>query len=113
MTKLPPIAPAQISVFLEEGRFVFRLDDSEALYFYDLDTPGVSNCDSTCLQTWRPVAPQGRVDSAGIGDWNVIERDDGSRQWTHRKRPVYIFLPDLPGKTLGDGTDGLWHVLDP
>jgi len=111
MTGSPPSTPPQISVFLEDGEYVFRLEESQAIYYYDLDTPDVSNCTSECLQRWRPVTAQDRVDR--IGDWNVIKRTDGFRQWTYRKRPVYIFLHDVPGKALGDDREGLWHVVDP
>lgn len=109
--EVPPASPPQVSVFFEDGAYVFRLDESEAIYYYDLDKPDVSNCNDECLHSWQPLTPEDRFDR--VGDWNVFKRTDGSKQWAYKKRPVYIFLHDVPGKALGDGREGLWHVVAP
>jgi predicted lipoprotein with Yx(FWY)xxD motif len=35
-----------------------------------------------------------------IGDWKVITRDDGSKQWAYKGKPIYYFVVD---KAAGDG----------
>jgi predicted lipoprotein with Yx(FWY)xxD motif len=41
----------------------------------------------------------------------VIVRDDGSRQWAYKGKPLYLWVKDhKPGDTTGDGFRGVWHV---
>jgi predicted lipoprotein with Yx(FWY)xxD motif len=106
-----PVTPGEVSVFVEDGHFVFKADDARAIYYFDKDKPGRSNCDRTCAATWRPVlAP---ADASAVGDWTAILRKDGPKQWAYKRRPVYTFVQDEPGRTKGDGIQGLWHVLKP
>jgi predicted lipoprotein with Yx(FWY)xxD motif len=109
--KTPPQTPVEISVYIEGGRFVFRTDEPLAIYTYDKDAPGKSNCDGDCSKAWLPVkAPTiGKV----VGDWTAIERSDKSAQWAYKGKPVYTYALDQPGKAAGDGVAGLWHVLNP
>jgi predicted lipoprotein with Yx(FWY)xxD motif len=45
------------------------------------------------------------------GDWAVVVRDDGSRQWAYKGKPLYQWVKDQkPGDTTGDGFRGVWHV---
>ncbi len=49
-------------------------------------------CDLECLTLWAPApAPALATDR---GDWNVVTRTDGSRQWAFRKQPLYSFRAD-------------------
>lgn len=49
-------------------------------------------CDAACLTLWAPVpAPALTSDR---GDWNVVTRPDGTRQWAFRKQPLYSFRAD-------------------
>jgi predicted lipoprotein with Yx(FWY)xxD motif len=107
--RVPPQTPAEISVFLEGGAYVLRVGASQAIYTYDLDTAGRSNCRDQCAQLFPPVSAHDVTDL--VGDWKVIRRTDGSRQWTYKNRPIYTYAEDLPGKTLADGMDGVWHVV--
>ena len=104
--------PVEISVFFEGGQFVFRTDESQAIYFFDKDAPGKSNCDGACTLTWRPVAaPPG---AKTVGNWTTIERPDKSWQWAFKGMPVYTLIHDQLGKATGDGAGGgLWHVVKP
>lgn len=63
-----------------------------ALYTYDKDTSGSSNCVGECLAAWAPVMPPaGASDS---GSWTIITRSDGKKQWAYKGRPVYAFFRD-------------------
>ena len=52
-------------------------------------------------------------DDKAVGDWSVVERYDGTRQWAYQGHPVYLHYHDSPDKPLGNGVDGAWHFLQP
>lgn len=106
-----PLTPIEVSVFIEDQRFVFKAEDARAIYCFDNDGTGRSNCNGTCAMTWQPVlAPQ---NARPLGDWTVVVRADGSKQWAYKGKPVYTFAHDAPGQTKGEGIHGLWHVVRP
>jgi len=44
-------------------------------------------------------------------DWSVIAREDGSKQWAYKGKPLYLWVKDhKPGDATGDGFRGVWHV---
>ena len=50
-----------------------------------------------------------------MGEWTVVGRDDGSRQWAYKTKPLYTWAKDMkPGDVTGDGfLNGAWHVAQP
>ena len=45
------------------------------------------------------------------GDWSVLARDDGSKQWAYKGKPLYLWVKDQkPGDKTGDGFNKVWHV---
>jgi len=85
---------------------------NQTLYFYDKDIvgSGKSNCNGACATTWIPflVAPQ----AVPTHDFSFVARDDGSRQWAYKGKPIYVFSGDKEAlDTRGDKVDGVWHVL--
>lgn len=97
--------------------------NGEALYFYDQDKPGVSNCtDSACTDLFPPLTvTAGAQPSAGSnvpGKLGVIQRADGSYQVTYTNLPTYNNIPlytyfgdYIPGQINGDMYNGEWHLL--
>lgn len=84
------------------------------LYTFDRDPAGAgkSVCNGPCAQNWPPLAAA--ADAAGSGDWTVVVRDDGSRQWAYKGKPLYFWTKDQkPGDRTGDGFNGVWHVARP
>jgi len=83
------------------------------LYTFDKDTtPGRSVCNGPCATNWPPLAAS--ADANAQGDWSVITRDDGSRQWAFRGKPLYHWVKDQkPGDKTGDGVNNVWHVARP
>ena len=81
------------------------------LYTFDKDPAGAgkSVCNGGCAKNWPPLAA-----SAGerpSGNWTVVVRDDGSRQWAYKSKPLYLWVKDQkPGDATGDGFRGVWHV---
>jgi predicted lipoprotein with Yx(FWY)xxD motif len=49
-----------------------------------------------------------------MGDWTVIVRNDGSKQWAYKGKPLYKWMDDhKPGDVDGDGRNNVWHVASP
>lgn len=82
------------------------------LYTFDKDAAGSgkSTCNGPCAVNWPPLRA-GEADHAS-GDWSIVVRDDGSRQWAHRGKPVYLWIKDQkPGDKTGDGVNKVWHTV--
>ena len=83
------------------------------LYTFERDPVDKSNCNGPCEATWPPVYAFAG-ESRPVGGWTVINRDDGSKQWAYKRKPVYTYVNDKQaGDTNGDGVDGAWHVATP
>ena len=93
----------------------FRFGDAKGMtaYFTDADTtPGKSSCEGDCAANWPAVlAPAG---AKPVGEWTIVDRADGSRQWAYRGKPLYTSVKDkVWGQLKGDRADGTWHVAIP
>jgi len=83
------------------------------LYTFDKDGSGKSVCNGPCAANWPPMlamegAPAG-------GDYSIITRDDGKKQWALKGKPLYFWAKDQkPGDKTGDGfLNNSWHVVKP
>ncbi|MEN3351675.1 MAG: hypothetical protein V7632_5310 [Bradyrhizobium sp.] len=83
------------------------------LYTFDKDSDGKSACNGPCATNW-PVLKADTGDKAD-GGYSIIARDDGSRQWAYKGKPLYAFAKDQkPGDITGDGfLNGAWHLAQP
>ena len=82
------------------------------LYVFDRDAPGKSNCTGTCAQNWPPLAAA--ANAAPAGDWSIVARDDGTKQWAYKGKPLYTWAKDAkPGDVTGDGVNNVWHLAQP
>jgi predicted lipoprotein with Yx(FWY)xxD motif len=83
------------------------------LYTFDNDKePNKSACAGNCLMNW-PVLKAEAADK-DMGDWKVITRDDGTKQWAYKGKPLYYFAMDkAAGDKLGDGRGMVWHIAKP
>lgn len=83
--------------------------DGMTLYVFDKDAAGQSACAGDCAKAWPPVAAA--AEAKDVGDFTVLTRADGARQWAYQGRPLYRFAKDQkPGDALGDGVKGVWHI---
>src|SRR5215203_5364172 len=72
------------------------------LYIFDRDVAGKSNCNGQCATNWPPL--MAASDAKASGEWTTVTRDDGSKQWAYKGKPVYTWVNDTkPGDTTGDG----------
>jgi predicted lipoprotein with Yx(FWY)xxD motif len=84
------------------------------LYTFDKDTAGSgkSTCNGPCAINWPPLM-MSQGDSAS-GDYSIVTRDDGSKQWAVKGKPVYYWIKDSkPGDKTGDGVNKVWQVAKP
>lgn len=106
-----PTHPREVA-FVDEGErgWVYRKFPSGVrLYTYDRDRPGRSVCNANCVGPWPPVyAPAG---ARPVGEWTIVQREDGTRQWALNGKPVYMRFHDTPDVATGDGIDGEWHII--
>jgi predicted lipoprotein with Yx(FWY)xxD motif len=82
------------------------------LYTFDKDAAGSgkSACNGTCANLWPALAAP--ADAKPSGDWTVVTRDDGAKQWAYKGRPLYTWVKDQKaGDKTGEGVGGVWHAL--
>ena len=106
--------PAGIKMGQAASGPMFTDSKGMTLYTFDKDTtPGKSVCNGPCAQNWPPLMATAKAKT--MGDWTVVTRDDGSKQWAYKGKPLYTFAKDTkPGDTTGDGfLNGAWHTAKP
>ena len=106
-----PAHPSEVAFVGEgaKGHVYRKFPSGERLYVSDRDKNGRSSCTGGCASAWPPVyAP---ADAAPVGEWTVVARSDGKRQWALHGRPVYTRFHDTPEVATGDGIDGVWHLV--
>jgi predicted lipoprotein with Yx(FWY)xxD motif len=82
------------------------------LYTFDNDPAGggKSVCNGPCAGNWPPV--MATADDKAEGDWTIITRDDGSKQWAFKGKPLYLYKADTkPGDKSGDKFRDVWHIV--
>jgi len=81
-----------------------------ALYTYDKDEAGKTNCIGPCLTNW-PALMAAATDKAE-GDWTIVDRPEGTKMWAYKGKPVYFYVKDTKaGDLTGDGVGGSWHLI--
>lgn len=84
------------------------------LYTFDRDIAGSgkSMCNGPCATNWPPLAAAAAAHASG--DWSVVPRDDGARQWAYKGKPLYFWVKDQkPGDRTGDGINNVWRLARP
>lgn len=78
------------------------------LYTFARDTaPGKSACNDGCATAWPPLAAT--ADAKAEGDWSIVTRDDGSRQWAYKGKPLYTYARDTAGAA-ATGVSETWPL---
>lgn len=84
------------------------------LYTFDKDTAGSgkSTCNGPCATNWPPLMAT-ETDKPS-GDFSIVTRDDGKKQWAVKGKPLYYWAKDAkPGDKTGDGFNKVWQVARP
>lgn len=101
-------APAMV----KDGVFVGA--NEMTLYTFDKDQAGSgkSVCNGPCATNWPAL--MAKADDKASGDWSIITRDDGAKQWAYKGKPLYFWVKDAkPGDRTGDGVNQVWHAAKP
>lgn len=88
--------------------------DGRTLYVFakDVAGSGKSACVDACATNWPPLGVA--ASAVPLGDYTIITRADGSRQWAFKGLPLYYFVKDVkPGDRMGDGVGGNWRIARP
>jgi predicted lipoprotein with Yx(FWY)xxD motif len=94
------------------GAAIYVDGNGMSLYTFDNDAPGVSNCYDACATNWPPLMAGAYAQAQG--DFGIIDRKDGGKQWTYKGMPLYTWINDkAPGDVTGDGVKGVWHLAHP
>jgi hypothetical protein len=100
--------PGQIDLEQEGGGWTYRLNQNELpLYMSTADPPGKSSCNGGCAKKWLPVIAE--ASAKPIGDWTIIVREDGQRQWAFKQHPVYTHVND--SSEHATGASGSFHQM--
>ena len=81
------------------------------LYTFDKDVAnsGKSVCNGPCAGNWPPL--YAAESDGAAGDWSIVTRDDGKKQWAYKGKPLYFWVKDQKaGDTTGDGVNGAWRI---
>jgi predicted lipoprotein with Yx(FWY)xxD motif len=83
------------------------------LYTFAKDSKGKSACTGGCATNWPPLMASGMAEATG--QYTILTRDDGSKQWAYKGKPLYAWKNDKkPGDITGDGAlKGAWHIAKP
>jgi predicted lipoprotein with Yx(FWY)xxD motif len=101
---------AQMPADVKVNNMVLTDSKGMTLYTFDKDaTPGKSACNGPCATNWPPLTA---TKAKAMGDWTVVTRDDGTKQWAYKGKPLYRFAKDTKsGDMTGDGfNNGVWHT---
>lgn len=82
------------------------------LYTFDKDAAnsGKSTCNGPCTALWPPMMATATDQPSGA--YSIVTRDDGSRQWAYKGKPVYTYKADQKaGDRTGDNFKDVWHII--
>ncbi len=100
----------QAPAMVKDGALVGH--NEMTLYTFDKDSDGKSACNGPCAKNWPPLLA--KADDLASGDWAIITRDDGAKQWAYKGKPLYFWVKDSkPGERTGDGVNNVWHTAKP
>ncbi len=91
----------ETAALIGHGQVTFADSHGMTLYTYDQDQPGKPSCVDDCAKTWPPLTVA--ANAKPVGEWTIVARADGTRQWALRGKPVYRYSKDMdPGSVGGN-----------
>ncbi len=89
---------------------VYTDEKGMTLYTFDKDEANKSNCYDECAKNWPPYLAA--ADAKAEGEWTLVDRTDGTKQWAYEGKPVYLWVKDTkPGDVTGDMVGEVWHAV--
>jgi predicted lipoprotein with Yx(FWY)xxD motif len=85
------------------------------LYVNVHDSPNHSTCSGRCAKTWLPLVTRRRPQAGEGANTSLVgsfRRDDGRRQVTYNRHPLYTYRGDHQAlEASGQGANGRWFVI--
>ncbi len=92
------------------GNVAASAKNGMTLYTFRKDALNKSNCYGDCASAWPPFIASANAKADGALD--IINRNDGSRQWAMNGKPLYFWAGDSArGDATGNGVGGVWDVV--
>ena len=107
------LAAAAMPASVKIGNGMLTDAKGMTLYTWDNDKQAnKSSCNGMCLMNWPAL--EADASDKNMGEWTVITRDDGSKQWAYKGKPLYHFRMDAKaGDSSGEGRGMVWHIARP
>jgi predicted lipoprotein with Yx(FWY)xxD motif len=92
---------------------------NRAIYIFQRDSRGETNCYGECAEAWPPVLTRGEPRARGGAKQSLVgtvKRRDGGVQVTYAGQPLYYYANEGPGEVRCHNVDlngGLWWVIGP
>jgi len=105
-TKAPAVNNAVVLTKTSPSLGQYLTDPSgKALYTYNSDTSGVSNCTGSCLANWPAYQDTGATTGLPAGISTIKRTDNGQIQYTYNGMPLYYFTGDSGTQVTGNGVE--------
>jgi len=88
----PPMLPPGFAIKPTSIGRMLTTDLNESVYSFAADTARSAACTEECLVNWKPVSAPGLAREQG--EWTLLERSPGERQWVFRGKPLYTYVLD-------------------
>ncbi len=119
--KAKAAAPTGKAITTGKSEFGSMLFDTkkQAIYIFENDEKGKSNCYGECARAWPPVYTKGKPRARGGVKQSLLgttKRRDGRLQVTYRGQPLYFYVNEGPGEVRCHNVflnGGLWWVVGP
>jgi len=103
------VTPRSVKVVSTSMGEVYTDADGMTLYTFTKDGESKSNCNGGCAANWPPLTAS--TYAKEIGDFSVISRDDGTKQWAYKNAPLYLWVADKKqGDITGHGVQNVWFA---
>ena len=95
-----------------DGNVLVDADGDDALHLRPRHVLEAARATRSARRTGRRSSRRG--DAKPVGDYTIIARDDGRRQWAYKGKPLYVWSKDgKPGDQSGEAFDNVWRVARP
>lgn len=105
----PSMVPPQFKFESALTGRMLQTNDNYSVYASIRDSADRSTCNAACLAEWKPIVAPAYAKPRG--EFGIIERSPGIRQWTFRKQPLYTHIGEPMNKMYGSDEPGWFNVF--
>jgi len=99
--------PPQFKIMAYAYGRLLTLTNEHAVYVYEGDKPGKIGCVGQCLEKFSPILAPERIRPQG--EWTILERSPGVKQWAYRGMPVYSYNLEEKYPSFEGGEEPGWR----